>query len=145
VVDEATGSDLREAAGAGAAGGVGFAALAALGAELRPGIELILELVDFATDLQGADLVITGEGGLDDQTLHGKAPAGVSDAARTAGVDVVAVCGRNLLDADTLERAGISTAYALTDLEPDLDRCMTAAAELLKRIGANIAREYLAD
>jgi glycerate kinase len=66
------GADLRDSRGAGAAGGVGFAALSLLGAELRPGIDLMLDLVGFHEQLVGADLVITGEGALDEQTLHGK-------------------------------------------------------------------------
>ena len=78
---------------------MGFAALAVLGATLRPGIELLLELTGFDTALAGASLVVTGEGSLDAQTLHGKAPAGVAAAAAAAGVPVVAVCGRLGLDA----------------------------------------------
>ena len=72
-VQRATGTDLAGAPGAGAAGGVGFAALAVLGARLQPGIELILDLVRFRERLPGARLVICGEGSLDAQTLHGKA------------------------------------------------------------------------
>ncbi len=82
-------ADVRDRAGAGAAGGVGYAAMAVLGAELEPGIELVLDLVRFADHLPGASLVITGEGSLDEQTLHGKAPAGVAAAAAKAGIPVV--------------------------------------------------------
>ena len=86
VVDAATGrAGVRDRAGAGAAGGVGYAAMAVLGAELEPGIGLVLDLVRFADHLPGARLVITGEGSLDEQTLHGKAPAGVAAAAAKAG------------------------------------------------------------
>jgi len=143
VVAAATGSDRRDAAGAGAAGGVGFAAIALLGAQLQPGIELVLELVDFHARLDGAVLVVTGEGSLDEQTLHGKAPAGVAAAAHAAGVPVMAVCGRCLLSAQQLAAAGISAAYSLHDLEPDLRRSMTNAASLLERLGGRIAAEHL--
>ena len=85
LVARETGRDLRDAPGAGAAGGVGFAALALLDADLRPGIELVLDLVGFHEQLAGADLVITGEGALDEQTLHGKAVAGIAAAAAAAG------------------------------------------------------------
>ncbi len=98
VVAAAIGEDLRAVPGAGAAGGVGFGAIAVLGGTLRPGVELVLELVHFADELAGADLVVTGEGSLDEQTLHGKAPAGVAAAARAAHVPVVAVAGRCQLD-----------------------------------------------
>jgi len=143
LVAAAVGTDLRAAPGAGAAGGVGYAALALLGAELRPGIDLVLDLVDFQSQLAGADLVITGEGALDHQTLHGKAPVGVASAARRAGVPVVAVCGRSTLSPQALDAVGIRTAYALTDLEPDLARCLTEGARLLERLGERIALEQL--
>jgi glycerate kinase len=143
VVAATTGRDLRDAPGAGAAGGVGFAALALLGARLRSGIELVLELVGFTDRLDGADLVVTGEGALDAQTLHGKAPAGVAAAAAAAGVPVVAVCGVNRLDHDRLRGAGIAAAYALTDLEPDVGRCLTDGARLLEELGARIATDHL--
>jgi len=143
VVAAATGTDLRATPGAGAAGGVGFAVLALLGAELRPGIDLVLDLVGFADRLEGADLVITGEGALDTQTLHGKAPAGVAAAAAAAGIPVVAVCGSNGLDDARLHAAGISAAYALTDLEPDVRRCIADGTPLLERLGERIARHHL--
>jgi glycerate kinase len=143
LVAAATGQDRRDAPGAGAAGGVGYAALALLGAELRSGIELMLELVGFSERLAGVDLVVTGEGSLDEQTLHGKAVAGVAAAARASGVPVVAVCGRSLLDDEQLQAAGVSAAYALTDLEPDVQRCISEAAPLLERLAERIAADHL--
>ena len=122
--------------GAGAAGGVGFGALVVLGAVRRPGIDVVLDLVGFDAALAGADLVVTGEGSLDDQTLHGKAPAGVAARARAAGVPVVAVAGRCLLDAARLRSAGIRAAHALADLDPD--RCTTHPAELLTRLAPEL-------
>jgi glycerate kinase len=129
--------------GAGAAGGVGYASRAALGAVRRPGIDVVLDLTAFAAELPGADLVVTGEGSLDEQTLHGKAPAGVAARARAAGVPVVAVAGRCLLDPDDLRGAGITAAYALTDAEPDVDRCIREAGPLLEGLAARIARDRL--
>lgn len=135
--------DVRDVAGAGAAGGVGYAALALLDAQLRPGIDVVFDLVGFAGHLASADFVITGEGSLDEQTLHGKAPAGVASAAVARGVPVVAVCGRTTLSAQRLKDAGIDAAYALSDLEPDLERSMTGAAALLEQLGEQIAKEHL--
>lgn len=129
--------------GAGAAGGVGFGAVAVLHAEARPGIDLMLELTGFYQQLTDARLVITGEGSLDTQTLHGKAPAGVAAAARRAGVPVVAVAGRNLLTSAELTDAGIGGAYALLDIEPDANRCMSDPAPLLQIIAGLIARDWL--
>lgn len=134
----ATGTRVAEAPGAGAAGGVGFAALA-VGGRMRGGIELVLELTGLPALLPGAELVITGEGSLDAQTLRGKAPAGVAAAARRAGVPVVAVAGRILLSPDELAAAGITAAFALTDLEPDPARCMADAAALLERTAHRLA------
>lgn len=144
VLAAATGADVRDRPGAGAAGGVGFAALAVLGAELRSGIELVLDLVGFHDRLPGVDLVVTGEGALDEQTLHGKAPAGVAAAAGRAGVPVVAVCGVNRLDPARMRAAGIEAAYTLADVEPDLQRCLTDGIPLLERLGEQIAAAYLA-
>ncbi|MGW4011838.1 glycerate kinase [Streptomyces sp. NA03103] len=129
--------------GAGAAGGIGFGAML-LGARFRPGIEVMLDVLGFAPALERADLVITGEGSLDEQTLHGKAPAGVAAAARAAGKEVVAVCGRLALPAETLGRAGIRWAYPLTDVEPDVAKCIADAGPILERVAESIARDFVA-
>jgi glycerate kinase len=144
IVSDTTGREDAERAGAGAAGGTGYAALALLDAEIRPGIELILDLIDFDRRVVGADLVVTGEGSLDEQSLAGKAPIGVARAAASAGVQVVAVAGRLQLSAARLREAGIAAAYPLTDLEPDLERCIANASPLLRRVGAQIAKDWLA-
>ncbi|MFI1101851.1 glycerate kinase [Streptomyces melanogenes] len=146
VLEASVGSRAAEAAlapGAGAAGGIGYGALVALGAAFRPGIEVMLDVLGFAPALARATLVITGEGSLDEQTLHGKAPAGVAAAARAAGIEVVAVCGRLALPPEALGTAGIRRAYALTALEPDPARCMAEAGPLLERTAEQIARDFL--
>ncbi|MFJ4332920.1 glycerate kinase [Streptomyces sp. NPDC088935] len=129
--------------GAGAAGGIGFGAML-LGARFRPGIEVMLDVLGFAPALERADLVITGEGSLDEQTLHGKAPAGVAAAARAAGKEVVAVCGRLALAPEVLGRAGIRRAYPLTDVEPDVAKCIADAGPILERVAESIARDFVA-
>jgi glycerate kinase len=139
VVAEATGADRRDDPGAGAAGGVGFGAVAVLGAALRPGVDLVLALIDFPSHLDGADLVVTGEGSLDEQTLNGKAPAGVANAAREAGVDVIAVAGRCKLDESALHDAGFDAVYTLLDEAESEDEAYRRPAPLLERIGAQIA------
>lgn len=131
------------AAGAGAAGGIGYGALVGLGATFRAGIEVLMEVLGFADALSRANLVITGEGSLDEQTLHGKAPIGVAQAARAQGIEVVAVCGRLALPAAALGAAGIRRAYALNAIEPDLDRCVAEAGPLLERVSAALARDFL--
>ncbi|MFF9201015.1 glycerate kinase [Streptomyces sp. NPDC014986] len=135
-------AEYAAAPGAGAAGGIGYGALL-LGAGFRPGIEVMLDVLGFGPALERADLVITGEGSLDGQTLHGKAPAGVAAAARAAGKEVVAVCGRLALAPEVLGRAGIRRAYALTDLEPDVATCVAEAGPLLERTAERLARDFL--
>lgn len=97
--------DVEHFPGAGAAGGLGAAFKAFLNARLCRGVELILELTGFEKALAGADLVITGEGSIDSQTLHGKAPAGVLEAARRHNVPVIAIAG-NVRAVEQLNRAG---------------------------------------
>lgn len=127
--------------GAGAAGGVGFAALALLGAVRASGIDVVLELAGLERALDGADLVITGEGSLDAQSLGGKTPMGVAQAARRAHVPVVAVCGVTSLHAGQLTEAGFARTYPLSDLEPDAATSIARAAGLLERVGGEIATD----
>ncbi|MFB6835639.1 glycerate kinase [Streptomyces sp. NPDC056361] len=145
VLEKAVGPKAAEAAlapGAGGAGGIGYGALI-LGASFRPGIELMLDVLGFAPALERATLVITGEGSLDEQTLHGKAPAGVAAAARAAGKEVVAVCGRLALPPEALGAAGIRRAYPLTALEPDTAKCIANAGPLLESTASTIAHDFL--
>ncbi|NGO67251.1 glycerate kinase [Streptomyces sp. SB3404] len=136
-------TERAESPGAGAAGGLGFGALVALRARFRPGIEVLMEELGVADAIARADLVVTGEGSLDEQTLHGKAPAGVAAAARKAGKTAFAVCGRLSIGKRELKSAGIERAYALTDLEPDADRCVAQAGPLLERAAKQLAKDYL--
>jgi glycerate kinase len=124
--------------GAGAAGGVGYGAIVGLGATVRPGIELMLELLGVEQAVRGAKLVVTGEGSLDEQSLRGKAPVGVARLAALHGVPVVAVCGRLSLTREQLRQAGILEAYALSDLEPDPARSMADAARLLEALAPRL-------
>ena len=145
VLEKAIGSraaEYAQAPGAGAAGGIGYGALV-LGARFRAGIEVMLDVLGFAPALARATLVITGEGSLDEQTLHGKAPAGVAAAARAEGKEVVAVCGRLALAPDALGRAGIRRAYALTDVEPDVARCIAEAGPILEELAERVGRDFL--
>jgi glycerate kinase len=146
VTERSFGFVKRDEPGAGAAGGLGFAALGFLGAAMQPGIELMLDLLAFADRLSGARLVVTGEGALDEQTLHGKAPVGVARAAAAAAPDlpVVAVAGVCSLSPGQLRSAGIARAYALADIEPDLTRCLEQPGPLLEDLAGHIARDWLA-
>ncbi|MFC9333156.1 glycerate kinase [Arthrobacter sp. NPDC057009] len=126
------------APGAGAAGGVGYAAIAALAASRRPGIDVVLDFTRLADRLAGADLVITGEGSLDEQSLLGKTPMGVARAAAAAAVPVVAVCGRTTLSPEQQQNSGFRQVYPLTALESNVEICIAEAGRLLEELGQHI-------
>jgi allantoinase len=131
-------------AGSGAAGGAGFAAIAVLAAVREPGIAFVLELTEVADQLTAADLVITGEGSLDEQSLFGKAPVGVARLATEYGVPTYAICGQTTLSAGQLTAAGFEQTFALTDLEADVETCIREAGALLERTGARLALAFQA-
>lgn len=134
VVAATLGEDFSRVPGVGAAGGLGFAARAFLRARFRPGIELVAELAGLADALVGADLVLTGEGRLDAQSLHGKTPVGVARIARQAGVPVVALAGSLGDGYQRLHDAGIDAAFSLAPGPISLEQaCAGAAAELEAR------------
>jgi glycerate kinase len=136
------GLDVAATPGAGAAGGLGAGAIAFLGASVRPGIELVLDLVGFGAALAGAGLVVTGEGKLDAQSLRGKAPLGVARAATAEGVPVVALAGVVEVARRELRAAGFEEAHALTELEPDEERCRAEAGPLLERLAERVGRAW---
>lgn len=132
--------DISRVEGAGAAGGLGGALIAFLGAELKPGIEFILDTVGFNSALEEADLVITGEGKLDKQTTMGKAPMGVLNRAKEFGIPVIAIGGA-VEDKEQLLEMGFSGVYATTPVEMPLELAMEyeVASENVERC----IKEYL--
>ncbi|HYD66502.1 glycerate kinase [Azospirillum sp.] len=134
-----TGRDFADAAGGGAAGGLGFALRAFADAELRSGFSLIADFGRLADRIAGADLVVTGEGRLDAQSFHGKTPLGVARLARAAGVPVVAFAGRVDGDAAAFREEGIVAAHAIADATIPLERAMAEAAGLLERCARRAA------
>ena len=144
VVETATGVGVRDRPGCGAAGGVGATALPYLGAELASGADLVLDLLGFDDLARQADLVLTGEGRWDAQTAMVKAPARVAARACAAGIDVGVVAG--VLDAAPAEltELGIRAACALAELEPDAQRSIDNAAELVERASAVVLARWRA-
>ncbi|MFG1929064.1 glycerate kinase [Mycobacterium sp. NPDC048908] len=140
VVEREMGAVYSAAAGAGAAGGVGFAALAVLRAKMQPGIDVIIDRIELDRQLQGARAVITGEGSLDRQSLRGKAAVGVCWRARAHEVPTYAIAGVSALTPTEAEEAGFAGVYALSDLEPDKAQSMARAAELLTAVGEELGR-----
>jgi len=138
VVAEEFGFDHRDRAGAGAAGGLGFGLMSFCGATIRPGFDVVAEAVELESKMKGVDVVITGEGSLDRQTLEGKTPAGVARLARRLGKKVFAIAGRydgnqhvhNLFDeVYQLARSGMS----------ERDQ-MKRAGELLRQKAQELAK-----
>lgn len=132
----------------GAAGGTAAGLAAVLGAEVRSGVDLVLDLLDVEAALRETDVVVTGEGSLDEQTLAGKAPLGVMRRAARHHLPVLLVVGQvrlSELATERLGRAGCRGMAALTELEPDVGRAMTEAAPLTRRATARLlARWYAA-
>ncbi|GAB3281350.1 glycerate kinase [Kineosporia babensis] len=127
--------------GTGAAGGVGAGILSGLQGRLTPGAPFVLDAVGFDRALAGAELVVTGEGSWDEQSLHGKAPAEVLRRAHAAGVPTAIVAGR-VASREGLDLLGVSSVSALIDLaDGDASRAMGEAEALLERAGAELGRE----
>ncbi|MDR2882991.1 MAG: glycerate kinase [Alistipes sp.] len=123
VIKKFNGADIRDLPGAGAAGGLGGGFSALLGAWLVSGIEMVLDAIGFRAAIADADLIITGEGKLDAQTAMGKAPRGVLDAAREAGVPVVAIGGA-VEGADELNRQGFAAVFPIVPGPVTLEQAM---------------------
>ncbi len=140
VVARDLGVYIDDVPGAGGAGGTAAGALAVLGAEITSGADLVCDLVGLDEALTGADLVVTGEGTLDAQTLTGKGPAIVARRAAAAGVPCVGLAGVVQLTADELAAAGFTAAHGLTEVEPDVTVCLAEPARLLARLAARMVR-----
>ncbi|ABZ77353.1 Glycerate kinase [Shewanella halifaxensis HAW-EB4] len=134
--------DNRDYAGAGAAGGMGLGVMAFLGAELKPGIDIVMETVNLAGLAKGADLVITGEGRLDSQTLHGKTPMGVAGVAKAQGISVIAIAGCVSDDANVLLEHGIDALFSITPRALPLAEVLSNAKHNLYSTAKNIAALY---
>jgi len=125
------GHDVRDKAGSGAAGGLGFAAHAFFNARFRPGVEVVAELGNLAQAMQGATLAFTGEGRMDAQTLRGKTPAGVARIAQQAGVPVIALAGSLGEGYQALHAGGITAAFSLAPGPVTLQQACENAAQYL--------------
>lgn len=140
VVTEQFGFDHRNEPGAGAAGGLGFGLLSFCGAKMRPGFEVVAEAVGLKDKMKDADLVITGEGSLDRQTLEGKTPAGVARLARAFGKPVFAIAGRATEDRDVREL--FDGVYENARPGMSKQENMSHAAELLRENARELAETF---
>ena len=139
---DALGRDVKDEPGTGAAGGLGFSATAFLGAQFLAGVEVVAELVGLVEAVQGADLVLTGEGRFDAQTLRGKTPFGVARIARQHGVPVIVIAGTLGEGYQALYEHGIDAAFALASGPMTLEQACVEAPRLLRDRAGDIARVW---
>ncbi|QZT65333.1 glycerate kinase [Mycolicibacterium austroafricanum] len=137
-LNAAAGRDIRDDPGAGAAGGIG-AALLALGARRESGAAIIAEHTALDADIAAADLVITGEGRFDDQSLHGKVVSALAAGARSRRIPVLVLAGQVTLDRAALQTAGIASAHSVTDHAGSVQRAIEDAASQLTGLAAEVA------
>jgi glycerate kinase len=140
VVQEQFNVDVANRAGAGAAGGLGAGALFFLNATLRPGVDVVLDAVDFDRHVRQADLVLTGEGKLDRQTLQGKVLKGVADRGRLAHVPVVALCGTLDLGPADIDALGLTAAFSVLNRPQLLDEAILTADADVRAATFNVCR-----
>ncbi len=139
VVVEAFGFDYRDKPGAGAAGGLGFGLMSFCGGTIRPGFDVVAEAVGLESKMKGVDIVITGEGSLDRQTLEGKTPAGVARLARKLGKKVFAIAGR--YDGNQQVQELFDEVYQLARSDMSEKEQMKRAGELLHEKARELAQE----
>jgi len=139
LLEQATGREVINAPGAGAAGGMGAALLGMLNARLRPGIEIVIETLQLEEALRDADLVITGEGRLDSQSIHGKTPIGVAREAKRFGLPVIGIAGSLSKDYQVVHQHGIDAAFSVLDRVVSLEEALAEAADNLEVTARNVA------
>ncbi|HDI3237692.1 TPA: glycerate kinase [Vibrio cholerae] len=143
LTEKVTGKMVLESAGAGAAGGMGAALLAYTQARLRPGIEIVLETVQLAYQVSDVDLVITGEGRIDSQTVHGKTPMGVAKVAKRFDVPVLALCGCTGDNYQAVYQCGIDAVFAAVPRAMSLEDALKESDFNLADLAENVARLWV--
>lgn len=131
---------VKDIPGAGAAGGMGTALLAFLDANLQAGIDVVLDETRFQERVKDAQIVITGEGKMDEQTIYGKTPIGVAKVAKAYDIPVIAICGRLGDQYQEVYRHGIDTVFSITEYPSDLKTTLENGPQFMQRTATNIAR-----
>lgn len=137
------GEKAAQSPGAGAAGGMGFGCMYFLKAEMRPGADAVMDLLAFEDKLRWADIVVTGEGSIDEQTLHGKLIRQLCERATRHGKPVVGLCGRLSATPDQIARIGLSEARCINPVMiPDLPLMLSLTAQRLEATAAQLAATW---
>ena len=144
IMERDLGADVRERAGAGAAGGLGAGLMALLDAELRAGVDIVLDAVGLAEQLDGADLVITGEGQIDASTIFNKAPVGVARLASQRGIPVIALSGSLGAGYEGVHELGIDAVFTLVDRPMTLDEALEDTDRLVSSLAEEATRAFAA-
>ncbi|SDI88709.1 glycerate kinase [Natribacillus halophilus] len=139
---ETTGHDVKDTPGAGAAGGLGYALLAYLNAELKPGIDLVLDETGFRDSARHADVIVTGEGKIDGQSAYGKTPVGVAKAGKETGTFVIAMAGQLGEGYEEVYEHGIDAVFSLVPGVISVQDAMENGRTYLQQVTRNIAVIY---
>ncbi|MRT48977.1 MULTISPECIES: glycerate kinase [Enterobacteriaceae] len=131
--------DVLQLEGGGAAGGMGAALYAFCGARLRPGIEIVTDALHLAELVADADLVITGEGRIDSQTIHGKVPVGVAKVAQRYNVPVIAIAGSLTADVGVVHQHGLDAVFSVIYSVCTLEEALANAADNVRMTARNVA------
>ena len=145
IIKRDLGADVKEAPGAGAAGGLGAGLMAFLNAELRSGIDIVIEASGLEQHLEGADLVITGEGMIDRQTIYGKTPIGVAKSAKKSGIPVIGIAGGIGDDASVVYENGIDALMSIVSYPMSLEIAMERAQDLVADAAERAIRFLILD
>jgi len=136
-------AEVEDVKGAGAAGGLGAGTLAFLNAELVGGIKFVLEATGFESELKDVDLVITGEGKIDAQSLEGKLIKGVANCAETHKVPVIAFCGILEVEPEQIKKMGLTAAFSILQKTISLEEAIEQTAIGLENLAFNVSQTVL--
>ncbi|WHY00217.1 glycerate kinase [Neobacillus sp. DY30] len=139
IIERDLGKKINEVPGSGAAGGLGGGLLAFLPSEMKRGVEIVIEATGLSRIIEDADLVITGEGKIDGQTIFGKTPIGVAKTAKKYGVPVVGIAGNVSKDSEVVHEHGIDAIFSIVPGVILLEDAFQHAKEYVERTAANIA------
>ena len=142
IIKQDLGVDIKNTAGAGAAGGMGAALLGLFNAQLRSGIEIVIDAVNLGDIVQDADLVITGEGRIDSQTIHGKTPIGVARTAKQYHKPVIGIAGCLSQDCGVVYDHGIDAVFSVVPAAMSLEQAFSNAAINVELTARNVAAMY---
>ena len=137
------GKDFSQYPGAGAAGGIGFALVALMGAKMRKGADLMIELMELERVIADVDIAFTGEGSVDAQTAFGKVISGMASLGKKYGKPVVALCGSKVGDMSELHKSGLTAVFSITDSPMSLEESMSNTELLLEKQSEEVARLLL--